>query len=85
MPLSLLSQVLASDTLTTLCASSSGEDGCAFAEQEEVDVLLSALQSPCASVRETALRVCCVRVLVTLGKCLSCIMNTWQDASHTRG
>uniref|UniRef100_A0A8C6GXV6 Stalled ribosome sensor GCN1 n=1 Tax=Mus spicilegus TaxID=10103 RepID=A0A8C6GXV6_MUSSI len=49
-------QVLASDTLTALCASSSGEDGCAFAEQEEVDVLLAALQSPCASVRETALR-----------------------------
>uniref|UniRef100_A0A8C0L454 Stalled ribosome sensor GCN1 n=1 Tax=Canis lupus dingo TaxID=286419 RepID=A0A8C0L454_CANLU len=49
-------QVLASDTLTTLCASSSGEDGCAFAEQEEVDVLLCALQSPCASVRDTALR-----------------------------
>ncbi|ERE74489.1 translational activator GCN1-like protein [Cricetulus griseus] len=49
-------QVLASDALTTLCASSSGEDGCAFAEQEEVDVLLSALQSPCTSVRETALR-----------------------------
>ncbi|KAF5929238.1 hypothetical protein HPG69_019259 [Diceros bicornis minor] len=49
-------QVLASDTLTTLCASSSGKDGCAFAEQEEVDVLLSALQSPCASVRDTALR-----------------------------
>ncbi|XP_012869831.1 PREDICTED: translational activator GCN1 isoform X1 [Dipodomys ordii] len=49
-------QVLAADTLSTLCASSSGEDGCAFAEQEEVDVLLCALQSPCASVRETALR-----------------------------
>nr|XP_003478419.1 eIF-2-alpha kinase activator GCN1 isoform X1 [Cavia porcellus] len=49
-------QVLASDTLTTLCASSSGEDGCAFAEQEEIDVLLCALQSPCTSVRETALR-----------------------------
>ncbi|XP_030743287.1 eIF-2-alpha kinase activator GCN1 [Echinops telfairi] len=49
-------QVLASDTLTTLCASSSGKAGCAFAEQEEVGVLLSALQSPCASVRDTALR-----------------------------
>ncbi|XP_034873016.1 eIF-2-alpha kinase activator GCN1 isoform X1 [Mirounga leonina] len=49
-------QVLASDTLTTLCASSSGKDSCAFAEQEEVDVLLCALQSPCASVRDTALR-----------------------------
>ncbi|XP_053784029.1 stalled ribosome sensor GCN1 [Desmodus rotundus] len=49
-------QVLASDTLTTLCASSSGTEGCAFAEREEVDVLLCALQSPCASVRDTALR-----------------------------
>ncbi|XP_075390131.1 stalled ribosome sensor GCN1 [Tenrec ecaudatus] len=49
-------QVLASDTLTTLCGSSSGKAGCAFAEQEEVGVLLSALQSPCASVRDTALR-----------------------------
>ncbi|KAM9194723.1 stalled ribosome sensor GCN1 [Dugong dugon] len=49
-------QVLASDTMTTLCTSSSGKDGCAFAEQEEVDVLLCALQSPCASVRDTALR-----------------------------
>ncbi|OWK14094.1 hypothetical protein Celaphus_00000247 [Cervus elaphus hippelaphus] len=49
-------QVLASEALTTLCASSSGEDGCAFAEQEEVDVLLCALLSPCASVRDTALR-----------------------------
>eukprot|EP00069_Balaena_mysticetus_P007902 bmy_05738T0 len=49
-------QVLASDALTTLCASSSGKDGCAFAEQEEVDVLLCALLSPCASVRDTALR-----------------------------
>ena len=52
-----LPQVLASDALTTLCASSSGKDGCAFAEQEEVDVLLCALLSPCASVRDTALRV----------------------------
>lgn len=43
--------------MTTLCASSSGEDGCAFAEQEEVDVLLCALLSPCANVRDTALRV----------------------------
>ncbi|XP_023576671.1 eIF-2-alpha kinase activator GCN1 isoform X2 [Octodon degus] len=49
-------QVLASDALTALCASSSGEDGCAFAEQEEVDVLLCALQSACTIVRETALR-----------------------------
>ncbi|KAK1328698.1 hypothetical protein QTO34_012273 [Cnephaeus nilssonii] len=49
-------QVLASDALTSLCASSSGKDGCAFAEQEAVDVLLCALQSPCDSVRDTALR-----------------------------
>ena len=50
-------QVLASEALTALCASSCGEDGCAFAEQEEVDVLLCALLSPCANVRDTALRV----------------------------
>ncbi|XP_053225790.1 eIF-2-alpha kinase activator GCN1 isoform X2 [Podarcis raffonei] len=49
-------QVLASNALTALCASSSGEDGCAYAEQEEVDVLLQALQSPCMNVRDAALR-----------------------------
>uniref|UniRef100_A0A8B9G653 GCN1 activator of EIF2AK4 n=1 Tax=Amazona collaria TaxID=241587 RepID=A0A8B9G653_9PSIT len=49
-------QVLASNALTTLCASSSGEDGCAYAEQEEIDVLLQALQSPCMNVRDAALR-----------------------------
>ena len=63
-----LLQVLASEALTTLCASSSGEDGCAFAEQEEVDVLLCALLSPCASVRDTALRVR-ARTLVGLPWC----------------
>lgn len=50
-------QVLASNALTALCASSSGEIGCAYAEQEEVDVLLQALQSPCMNVRDAALRV----------------------------
>ncbi|XP_015280782.1 PREDICTED: translational activator GCN1 [Gekko japonicus] len=49
-------QVLASNALTALCASSSGEDGCAYAEQEEIDVLLQALQSPCMNVRDAALR-----------------------------
>ncbi|XP_053850288.1 eIF-2-alpha kinase activator GCN1 isoform X1 [Vidua macroura] len=49
-------QVLASEALTALCASSSGEDGCAYAEQEEIDVLLQALQSPCMNVRDAALR-----------------------------
>ncbi|XP_039627562.1 eIF-2-alpha kinase activator GCN1 isoform X1 [Polypterus senegalus] len=49
-------QVLASNSLTSLCASSSGDEGCAFAEQEEIDVLLQALQSPCFSVRDAALR-----------------------------
>uniref|UniRef100_A0A4W3H8T3 GCN1 activator of EIF2AK4 n=1 Tax=Callorhinchus milii TaxID=7868 RepID=A0A4W3H8T3_CALMI len=49
-------QVLASNTLTSLCASSSGEEGCAYAEQEEIDVLLQALLSPCSSVRDAALR-----------------------------
>ncbi|XP_069071140.1 stalled ribosome sensor GCN1 isoform X2 [Pleurodeles waltl] len=49
-------QILASNTLTALCTSSSGEDGCAYAEQDEVDVLLQALQSPCSNVRDAALR-----------------------------
>uniref|UniRef100_A0A8C8S2Z5 TOG domain-containing protein n=1 Tax=Pelusios castaneus TaxID=367368 RepID=A0A8C8S2Z5_9SAUR len=49
-------QVLASNTLAALCTSSSGEDGCAYAEQEEIDVLLQALQSPCMNVRDAALR-----------------------------
>ncbi|XP_030044919.1 eIF-2-alpha kinase activator GCN1, partial [Microcaecilia unicolor] len=49
-------QVLASNTLTALCTSSSGEDGCAYAEQEEIDVLLQALQSPCSNVRDASLR-----------------------------
>ncbi|EMP24440.1 Translational activator GCN1 [Chelonia mydas] len=49
-------QVLASNTLTALCTSSSGEDGCAYAEQEEIDVLLQALQSPYMNVRDAALR-----------------------------
>ncbi|XP_044304801.1 eIF-2-alpha kinase activator GCN1 [Varanus komodoensis] len=49
-------QVLASTALTALCASSSGESGCAYAEQEEIDVLLQALQSPCMNVRDAALR-----------------------------
>uniref|UniRef100_A0A8U7NU10 GCN1 activator of EIF2AK4 n=1 Tax=Corvus moneduloides TaxID=1196302 RepID=A0A8U7NU10_CORMO len=50
-------QVLASEALTVLCMSSSGEDGCAYAEQEEIDVLLQALQSPSMNVRDAALRV----------------------------
>uniref|UniRef100_A0A8C6YI46 GCN1 activator of EIF2AK4 n=1 Tax=Naja naja TaxID=35670 RepID=A0A8C6YI46_NAJNA len=49
-------QVLGSVALTALCASSSGEDGCAYAEQEEINVLLQALQSPCMNVRDAALR-----------------------------
>lgn len=50
-------QVLASNALTSVCMSSSGEDGCVYAEQEEIDVLLQALQSPCMNVRDAALRV----------------------------
>ncbi|XP_038618375.1 eIF-2-alpha kinase activator GCN1 [Tachyglossus aculeatus] len=49
-------QVLATNALTALCASSGGGAGCAFAEQEEVDVLLRALQAPCSNVRDAALR-----------------------------
>ncbi|XP_068166575.1 stalled ribosome sensor GCN1 [Antennarius striatus] len=49
-------QVLASQCLTALCASAGGEDGCAVAEQPEIDVLLDALLSPCFCVRDAALR-----------------------------
>ncbi|XP_028269572.1 eIF-2-alpha kinase activator GCN1 [Parambassis ranga] len=49
-------QVLAAQCLTALCASAGGGEGCAVAEQEEIDVLLDALLSPCFSVRDAALR-----------------------------
>ncbi|KAM4708063.1 stalled ribosome sensor GCN1 [Discoglossus pictus] len=49
-------QVMASNTLTTLCTSAGGADGCTYAEQEEIDVLLRALQSSCSNVRDAALR-----------------------------
>ncbi|XP_073675995.1 stalled ribosome sensor GCN1 [Garra rufa] len=49
-------QVLASGCLTALCASTSGQEGCALAEQPEIDVLLEALLSSCFSVRDAALR-----------------------------
>uniref|UniRef100_A0A3Q3WWH8 TOG domain-containing protein n=1 Tax=Mola mola TaxID=94237 RepID=A0A3Q3WWH8_MOLML len=49
-------QVLASQCLTALCSSAGGEEGCAVAEQPEIDVLLNALLSPCFSVRDAALR-----------------------------
>ncbi|CAB1319637.1 unnamed protein product [Coregonus sp. 'balchen'] len=49
-------QVLASQCLTAVCASAGGEKGCALAEQNEIDVLLEALLSPCFSVRDAALR-----------------------------
>ncbi|XP_053558036.1 eIF-2-alpha kinase activator GCN1 [Bombina bombina] len=49
-------QVLASNTLTTLCTSSGGGEGCTYAEQEEIDVLLQALQSSCLIVRDASLR-----------------------------
>ncbi|KAM8866194.1 stalled ribosome sensor GCN1 isoform 2-T2 [Synchiropus picturatus] len=49
-------QVLASQCLTALCASAGGGEGCTVAEQQEIDVLLNGLLSPCFSVRDTALR-----------------------------
>uniref|UniRef100_A0A3Q3E4Z3 GCN1 activator of EIF2AK4 n=1 Tax=Labrus bergylta TaxID=56723 RepID=A0A3Q3E4Z3_9LABR len=49
-------QVLAAQCLTALCASAGGGVGCTVAEQQEIDVLLSALLSPCFSVRDAALR-----------------------------
>ncbi|XP_034077743.1 eIF-2-alpha kinase activator GCN1 [Gymnodraco acuticeps] len=52
-------QVLASQCLTALCSSAGGEDGCTVAEQQEIDVLLEGLLSPCLSVRDAALRGLC--------------------------
>ncbi|KAG8455790.1 hypothetical protein GDO86_001836 [Hymenochirus boettgeri] len=49
-------RVMASNALTALCTSSGGGEGCTYAEQEEIDVLLEALKSPCSSVRDAALR-----------------------------
>ncbi|KAM4051160.1 stalled ribosome sensor GCN1 isoform 1-T1 [Anomaloglossus baeobatrachus] len=49
-------QVLASNALTSLCTSSGGGIGCTYAEQDEIDVLLTALQSSCSNVRDAALR-----------------------------
>lgn len=49
--------MLASGCLTALCASAGGQEGCALAEQPEIDVLLEALLSSCFSVRDAALRV----------------------------
>ncbi|KAI1900715.1 hypothetical protein AGOR_G00052750 [Albula goreensis] len=49
-------QVLASRCLTSVCASAGGGQGCALAEQAEIDVLLEALLAPCFSVRDAALR-----------------------------
>ncbi|KAK3540518.1 hypothetical protein QTP70_032734, partial [Hemibagrus guttatus] len=49
-------QVLASSCLTALCVSAGGQEGCALAEQAEIDVLLEALLSPCFSVRDATLR-----------------------------
>lgn len=50
--------MLASSCLTVLCVSAGGQEGCALAEQAEIDVLLEALLSPCFSVRDATLRVC---------------------------
>ncbi|XP_068094819.1 stalled ribosome sensor GCN1 [Hyperolius riggenbachi] len=49
-------QILASNALTSLCTSSGGGEGCTYAEQEEIDVLLQGLQSSCSNVRDSALR-----------------------------
>ncbi|OCT98218.1 hypothetical protein XELAEV_18010449mg [Xenopus laevis] len=49
-------QIMASNSLTALCTSSGGGEGCTYAEQEEIDVLLKALKSSCSSVRDAALR-----------------------------
>jgi hypothetical protein len=48
---------MASEVLLEVANSASGNEGCAEAEQDEVDSLLEALQAPAASVREAALLV----------------------------
>ncbi|XP_033627513.1 eIF-2-alpha kinase activator GCN1-like [Asterias rubens] len=48
-------QQTATSVLVYLCHSASGLPGCTMAEQDEIDVLLSALQSSCMAAREAAL------------------------------
>lgn len=78
----LLPQVLASRTLTSLCASSSGEEGCGYAEQEEIDVLLQALQSPCFAVRDAALRVSTLCALQGLPGALALLLKLFQQGGE---
>nr|CAD7392316.1 unnamed protein product [Timema cristinae] len=49
-------QQQAEATLLDLAMSGSGEEGCAFANSDEIQCLLSALQNPSAVVRDAALR-----------------------------
>ncbi|XP_006818140.1 LOW QUALITY PROTEIN: stalled ribosome sensor GCN1-like [Saccoglossus kowalevskii] len=49
-------QQMSSKALLDVCMCASGLNGCTIAEQEEIDVLLDVLQSPCNLVREAALQ-----------------------------
>ncbi|XP_038061522.1 eIF-2-alpha kinase activator GCN1-like [Patiria miniata] len=49
-------QQTATTVLVDLCHSAGGLEGCTMAEQDEIDVILTVLQSPCAAVREAALK-----------------------------
>lgn len=40
-----------------MCDSISGEEGCAIATKDDIEVLLLGLKSPCTAVRDSALQV----------------------------
>ena len=50
-------QQMAANALLDTAASASGEEGCASAQNSDIDALMEALQSPEAAVREAVLRV----------------------------
>lgn len=50
-------QQLANDTLLEIARAANGDDGATEATPEEIEVLLKALQSPAATVRDIALQV----------------------------
>ena len=54
--------------LLALAESCSGQEGCAYAGADEINVIIDALYSPIEIVREVALKVC-----ITTGKLCICI------------
>ena len=48
---------LASRALVEVAKCASGDEGCAVAKQDEINILLTGMQSPSMTVRETSLQV----------------------------